>query len=197
MSHFTLVLLFLNNIFRSGLCPRQEIIDESFLAFCDRNGEDFPCSSQLLPGIRATIRCQTGFMNPKGLVNTELICEESGNWSQSAHKCEPAKETGMQPSDIQTATVSCSHQEISDISITSYCERNNADVNCTGHLAPGTKASIRCHFGYQEPRGFKSDLICQKSGNWSSKVYKCEPVCGRVARHSIPLQIGGPLNVFF
>ena len=102
---------FSNNIFLPGYCPREEIIDPSFFAYCDYYGAD--CSNYLLPGAIATIRCQRGFMNPKGLVNLELICEESGNWSQSAQKCEPIEENVTEPSSVQsegflsTLSISC------------------------------------------------------------------------------------------
>ena len=102
VSTFYLVLKCFDNIFCLGLCSRQEIIDESFSASCDRDGEDFPCSDQLLPGIKALIRCKTGFMTPKGLVNPELTCEESGNWSQSAHKCEKIKETATESPKVKS-----------------------------------------------------------------------------------------------
>ena len=60
---------------------------------------------------------------------------------------------------------------------------------------PGTEAEIRCRFGYLKPaNALKSKLTCQESGNWSHVAFKCEAVCGKVARHSVPLQIGGKIS---
>ena len=87
--------------------------------------------------------------------------------------------------------VSCPHQEISGPSIKSYCERDGEDSSCSGNLLPGTKAMIRCHTGYKQPPRFKTTLTCQESGNWSHSAFECEPICGRVAGHSVPLQFGG------
>ena len=41
-------------------------------------------------------------MNPKGVANPTLTCLESGNWSQSAHKCEKIEETAMEEPEEQT-----------------------------------------------------------------------------------------------
>ena len=83
------------------------------------------------------------------------------------------------------------------MSIISYCERDDSDVPCTDHLPPGTTVSIKCHFGYKKPLKVKTQLVCSSSGEWSPKAFKCEPICGRVAPHSIPLQINGGLEVSF
>ena len=40
----------------------------------------------------------------------------------------------------------------------------------------------------------KPKLTCEESGNWSHAAFKCEAVCGKVARHSVPLQIGGKIS---
>ena len=37
-------------------------------------------------------------------------------------------------------------------------------------------------------------LTCEESGKWSHAAFKCEAVCGKVARHSVPLQIGGKIT---
>ena len=94
------------------------------------------------------------------------------------------------------AEVSCPFESISGLSMKSHCERNDLDINCTDTLLPGTKAIIKCQFGYQKPQNFESELTCQESGEWSPPAYKCEPICGRVSSHSVPLQIGGDLKVF-
>lgn len=69
------------------MCSIDEISNPSVSATCKRNGEVSPCSGHLLPGTKATIKCQSGYQKPEGLVNTELTCQESGQWDLQAVKC--------------------------------------------------------------------------------------------------------------
>ena len=72
------------------------------------------------------------------------------------------------------------------------CETDVADFLCAnGDLLPGTEATIRCRFGYEKPMNAQTALTCEESGKWSHVAFKCQPICGKVARHSVPLQIGG------
>ena len=67
------------------------------------------------------------------------------------------------------------------MSIIAHCERNDVSLQCSGHLLPGTKATIDCHSGYVKPnRTINKDLICLETGKWSHKAHQCEPSCGRL-----------------
>ena len=68
-------------------------------------------------------------------------------------------------------------------SVLTSCERKNEAFPCSGHLLPGTKATIRCKIGYERPEGVNSELTCQESGQWNLQAFKCQSICGRVKMH--------------
>ena len=76
-------------------------------------------------------------------------------------------------------TVKCPHQPISGLTISASCERNGRVFPCSGHLLPGTIATIRCQIGYQKLEGpISSELTCQEDGKWSQVAEKCQPISG-------------------
>ena len=81
------------------------------------------------------------------------------------------------------------------MSITASCRLEGQEFPCSGNLLPGTKAVIRCHTGYVEPkRHLNPTLTCMENGNWSHKAFQCEAECGVIKTNTIPLVNGGQLE---
>ena len=71
------------------MCPYKEISGMSITALCEFDNSEIDCTDNLLPGTKATAHCHTGYTNPAGDVNSELTCLASGQWNDTAIKCEP------------------------------------------------------------------------------------------------------------
>ncbi|GAB0088632.1 Modular serine protease [Sergentomyia squamirostris] len=50
-------------------------------------GEPIPCSSRLPPGTVADIKCKYGYSMPKEFVQTRILCQDDGSWSNDVFKC--------------------------------------------------------------------------------------------------------------
>ena len=88
-------------------------------------------------------------------------------------------------------TGKCPYQEISGITVSADCERNGQEFDCTGHLLPDTKATIRCRSGYEKPkRPINAELTCLATGEWSHKAHECNPVSQIVTAQSSRLSEG-------
>ena len=97
----------------------------------------------------------------------------------------------FQQNSINCFTGACSYEEIIDPNTSTSCKRHGEEVNCAGHLQPGTKATIHCRSGYQKPEGVNSELTCLATGKWSSPTFKCELICGKITSNSTALQVEG------
>ena len=86
----------------------------------------------------------------------------------------------------------CPSKEISGMTLSTTCHSDGSEIDCSGHLLPGTTATIYCHAGYvKPPSGVIRDLTCLPSGEWSHQVHQCLPNCGIASKSSNKLQIRG------
>ena len=76
------------------------------------------------------------------------------------------------------------------MTISASCYRNGEEFPCSGDLLPGTKALIRCRFGYVESTASNPELICLQSEEWSHEAMQCQPECGIITlKNSVPWHV--------
>ena len=125
---------------------------------------------------------------------TTCACQKAGrirNGHNVTVSTQMTKQTFHQLSSI-LLTELCRSKEISGMTLSTTCHSDGSEIDCSGHLLPGTTATIYCHAGYvKPPSGVIRDLTCLPSGEWSHQVHQCLPNCGIASKSSNKLQIGG------
>lgn len=92
--------------------------------------------------------------------NDTIVCRD-GTWNGDVPKCEPFC-LAIPPS----------------IAFSTACRSNDAIVNCTEPVNPGTVATVRCKYGYNSVKA-EQQTTCGKDGKWKPKPSPCKQVCGQ------------------
>ncbi|XP_050529012.1 modular serine protease-like [Daktulosphaira vitifoliae] len=79
------------------------------------------------------------------------------------------------------------------------CRINDDIVNCSKPVRQGTIMRPSCKQNYRLENGedeIPIELFCQKNGQWSGKLFKCIPICGRILPKSQILISNGNKTVY-